>query len=118
MSVIVDCDLVGYKLGRQDDRTELPGLWLKQEEILTLLLIQHMIGQLELGVLGPRLKLPQNRLNDILASQGAVTGMLSQRVKLVHAGKRAFRLKPFQTVAQATLTRKQLSIKHFNRQTG
>lgn len=118
MPVIFDRDLGGYKLAFDDDRTELPGLWFNQEEILALLTIQHMIGQLEPGVLGPKLKPLQHRLNEMMASQGTETHVLSQRVKLVHAGKRTLHLKPFQTVAQATLARKQLSIEHFNRQTG
>jgi predicted DNA-binding transcriptional regulator YafY len=118
MPVIFDRDLGGYKLEFEDNRTELPGLWFNQEEIFALLTIQHMIGQLEPGVLGPKLKPLQNRLNEMMVSQGAETHVLSQRVKLVHAGKRTLNLKPFQTVAQATLARKQLSIEHFNRQTG
>ena len=53
-----------------------------------------------------------------LTAQGLDAQVLAQRVKLVHAGKRTLHLKPFQVVAQATLARKQLSIEHFNRQTG
>jgi predicted DNA-binding transcriptional regulator YafY len=118
MPVIFDRDQGGYRLEQDDGRTELPGLWFNQEEILALLTIQHMIAQLEPGVLGPKLKPLQNRLGDILATQGTQSDVLTERVKLVHAGKRTLHLKPFQTVAQATLARKQLNIEHFNRQTG
>ena len=118
MPVIFDRDQGGYRLAHDDGRTELPGLWFNQEEILALLTIQHMIGQLEPGVLGPKLKPLQSRLSEILATQGTQSGVLTERVKLVHAGKRTLHLKPFQTVAQATLARQQLSIEHFNRQTG
>ena len=118
MPVIFDRDQGGYRLEQDDGRTELPGLWFNHEEILALLTIQHMIAQLEPGVLGPKLKPLQNRLAEILATQGTQSGVLSERVKLVHAGKRTLHLKPFQTVAQATLARKQLTIEHFNRQTG
>jgi predicted DNA-binding transcriptional regulator YafY len=118
MPVIFDRDMGGYRLAHDQARTELPGLWFSQEEVLALLTIQHMIGQLEPGVLGPKLKPLQTRLGEILANAGTQAEVLTERVKLVHAGKRTLHLKPFQTVAQATLARKQLSIEHFNRQTG
>jgi predicted DNA-binding transcriptional regulator YafY len=118
MPVIFDRDKGGYRLERDENRTELPGLWFNQEEILALLTIEHMIVQLEPGVLGPKLKPLQSRLREILAAQGTQASIVAQRVKLVHAGKRTLHLKPFQAVAQATLARKQLTIDHFNRQTG
>jgi predicted DNA-binding transcriptional regulator YafY len=116
--VVFDRDQDGYRLERDDGMTELPGLWFNQEEILALLSIQHMIDQLEPGVLSPKLKPLQSKLSEIMVSQGQDPGLLAQRVKLVHAGKRKLHLKPFQAVALATLNRKQLKIKHFNRQTG
>lgn len=116
--VIFDKELGGYKLELVDSRTELPGLWFSQEEVLALLTIQSMIEKLEPGVLGPKLKPLQSRLNDMLSSQGVDAQVLAQRVKLVHAGKRKLILKQFEAVAQATMNRKQLKIQHFNRQTG
>lgn len=80
--------------------------------------IHHMIGQLEPGVLGPKLVPLQTRLSEILAAQGTEAGVLARRIKLLHAGKRTLPLKAFQTVAQATLSRRKLRISHFNRQTG
>ena len=82
MPVIFDRDQGGYRLAHDDGRTELPGLWFNQEEILALLTIQHMIGQLEPGVLGPKLKPLQSRLSEILATQGTQSGVLTERVKL------------------------------------
>jgi predicted DNA-binding transcriptional regulator YafY len=118
MPVIFDTELGGYRLEKTEARTELPGLWFSQEEILALMTIQNMIGQLEPGVLGPKLRPLQDRLAEILAAQGTEAEVLARRVKLVHAGKRMLPLKAFQIVAQATLARKKLRIKHFNRQSG
>lgn len=116
--VVFDKDLGGYRLELVDSRNELPGLWFSQEEVLALLTIQNMIEQLEPGVLGPKLRPLQSRLNDMLASQGVDAQVLAQRVKLVHAGKRKLKLKRFEVVAQATLNRKKIRIQHFNRQNG
>ncbi|MFZ9550891.1 MAG: helix-turn-helix transcriptional regulator [Hylemonella sp.] len=116
--VVYDKDLGGYRLEQSDSREELPGLWFSQEEMLALLTIQHMIAQLEPGVLGPKLKPLQSRLNEMLASQGVDAQVLAQRVKLVHAGKRKLTLKRFEAVTQATLNRKKIKIQHYNRQNG
>lgn len=116
--VVFDRDLGGYRLDNTDTRQELPGLWFSQDEILALLTIQNMLEQLEPGLLGPKLKPLQQRLDDMLTGQGLSAETLSQRVRLVHAGKRRLKLKCFELVAKATLERKQITISHFNRQTG
>ena len=116
--IAFDRDLGGYKLEQQDGREELPGLWFTQEEVLALLTIQNMIEQLEPSLLGPKLRPLQKRLDDMLTQQGLDAQVLAQRVRLVHAGKRRLKLKAFELVAKATLERKQLSIHHYNRQTG
>ena len=116
--VVFDRDLGGYRLDNTDTRQELPGLWFSQDEILALLTIQNMLEQLEPGLLGPKLKPLQQRLDDMLTGQGLSAETLSQRVRLVHAGKRRLKLKCFELVAKATLERKQIRIQHFNRQTG
>ena len=116
--IVFDRDLGGYRLEKTGGREELPGLWFSQEELLALLTIQHMIGQLEPGILGPKLKPLQQRLDDMLSTQGLDGQTLAQRVRLVHAGKRRMPLKAFEAVAKATLERKQLQVTHFNRQSG
>ncbi len=42
---------------------------------------------------------------------------LSQRVRVVHAGKRNLKLKCFEQIAHSTLHRKQIKVQHYNRQT-
>ena len=116
--IIYDRDLGGYKLENPDALQQLPGLWFSQEEALALMTIQTMIGQLEPGLLGPKLKPLQTRLNKILETQGADAKTLSQRIRVVHAGKRRLPLKSFEIVAKATVDRKQIEIVHLNRQTG
>ena len=116
--VVFDRDLGGYRLDTTDMRQELPGLWFSQDEILALLTIQNMLEQLEPSLLGPKLKPLQQRLDDMLTGQGLSAETLSQRVHLVHAGKRRLKLKCFELIAKATLERKQIRIQHFNRQTG
>lgn len=116
--IVFDRDLNGYRLDTPQDATELPGMWFSQDEMLALMTIQSMIVQLEPGLLGPKLKPFQKRLDDMLASQGLDAATLTQRVRAVHAGKRRLPLTCFETLAKATLERKQVRIEHLNRQTG
>ena len=115
--IVFDRDLGGYRL-EQTNSTELPGMWFSQDEMLALLTIQSMIVQLEPSLLGPKLKPFQLRLDDMLASQGLDAATLTQRVRAVHAGKRRLPLTCFETLAKATLERKQVQVEHLNRQNG
>jgi predicted DNA-binding transcriptional regulator YafY len=54
--ILDDRDLGCYKLENPDALQQLPGLWFSQEEALALMTIQTLIGQLEPGLLGPKLK--------------------------------------------------------------
>ena len=113
-----DRDLGRYVINREAGKQELPGVWFSQEELHALLTIQSMLTQLEPGLLGPKLRPLQSKLNSMIQSRGVEPEVLSQRVRLVHAGKRRLGLQGFETVAKATLERKRLRITHFNRQTG
>ncbi len=115
--VVFDRDLGGYRLDITDTRQELPGLWFSQDEVLALLTIQNMLEQLEPGLLGPKLKPLQKRLDEMLIGQGMSAETLSQRVRVVHAGKRSLKLKCFEQIAHSTLHRKQIKVQHYNRQT-
>ena len=105
-----------YKLQNEDQSYELPGLVFNQRELLALLTIQNMITELEPGLLGPKLQPLQERLTDLLSTQGLDSASLTKRVRAVHAGKRRLELKCFQSLAQATLERKKVRVHHYNRQ--
>ena len=107
-----------YKLHNEEAAYELPGLVFSQKELLALLTIQNMITELEPGLLGPKLQPLQERMADLLASEGLDIASLTKRVRAVHAGKRRLGLKCFQALAQATLERKKVHVHHFNRQRG
>jgi predicted DNA-binding transcriptional regulator YafY len=104
-----------YKLNNTDGTYELPGLMFTHKELLALLTIHNMITELEPGLLGPKLQPLQERLADLLASEGVDASALTKRVRAVHAGKRRLELKSFQVLAEATLERKQLHVTHYNR---
>ena len=116
--IVYDRDLDAYKLINENQAFELPGLMFTQKELLGLMTIQNMIKELEPGLLGPKLQPLQERMADLLTSEGLDSASLTKRVRAVHAGKRRLELKCFQSLAQATLERKKVHIHHYNRQRG
>ena len=105
----------GYRLVNTDQTYELPGLMFTHKELLALLTIQNMMAELEPSLLGPKLQPLQDRLADLLASEGLSIQSLTKRIRAVHAGKRRLQLQSFQSVAQGTLERKKLHVHHYNR---
>jgi predicted DNA-binding transcriptional regulator YafY len=116
-----DRDRAGYILEGGDeagDTIELPGLWFSPAEVLALVTIQQLLGQLELGQLGAKLRPLQQRLQDIMEKNGLTQQDIAQRLRIVHAGKRRMDPAHFEAVAAATMGRKRMRVTHFNRQSG
>jgi predicted DNA-binding transcriptional regulator YafY len=65
-----DRDLGGYVLDQGHTDSELPGLWFNQQEVLALVTLQHLLSQLEPGLLGARLKPLQDRLAQLMEQHG------------------------------------------------
>lgn len=111
-------ELGGYQLAQGHTDSELPGLWFSQEEILALVTIQHLLEQLEPGLLRSRLRPLRARLTQLMDKHGLTSQDVAKRIRLVHAGKRKVVAKSFELVAAATMAGKRLKIWHFNRQNG
>lgn len=114
--IVFDRDFGGYRLEQGHTESELPGLWISQDELLALLTVQKMLTQLEPGLLGPKLKPLQQRLAGMQQKQGLSEAEMARHFWLLYAGKRKVPLKSFQAIAAGTLARKQLSITHQIRQ--
>lgn len=116
-----DRDRGGYMLepGPGHTDSELPGMWFSPEEVLALVTIQQLLTELAPGILGPKLKPLQARLTELMAKNGLLAADVAGRIRITHAaGKRRLKPQAFEAVAAATLGRKQLRVKHFNRATG
>lgn len=113
-----DRDAGGYTLSQGHTDSELPGLWFSQEELLALVTIQHLLEQLEPGLLGAKLKPLKERLNQLMTKYGLSSQDMARRIRIMHAGKRVVQTKSFEAVAAATLARQRLKIWHFSRQNG
>jgi predicted DNA-binding transcriptional regulator YafY len=112
-----DRDLDGYIL-ESDGDVELPGLRFDDQELLALVTIQHLLAELAPGILGPKLRPLQQRLEVLMARHGLAGKDIASRIRLVHAGQRRLKPQHFEAVAAATLARRRLHVRHFNRERG
>lgn len=121
MPIEWDRDSRGYRYAttNSNDKTStLPGLWFNSSEIHALLTMQHLLTSLGNGLLGNHIAPLQTRLRALLDSTDHGAEEVEKRIKLVHATRRILPLHCFETIATATLQRKQLKITHFNRESG
>lgn len=116
--IVFDRALGGYTLEKGHSGSEMPGLWFSEEELLALITVQQLLGQLEPSLLGAKLKPLQSRLEHLMEKSGLASADVAKRIRIVNAGKRKLIAKSFEAIAAATMARKRLKLWHLNRQSG
>ena len=94
----------------------LPGMWLNEKEIFSLLSVIQLLSNLEPdGLIGLQIKPMRERLEQLL-EQGAYTASeIRRRICLIPVGRRQSSSTHFQAIGHALLQRKRLSLRHFGR---
>lgn len=116
--VVFDRDRGGYRLERCDgERSSLPGLWFNASEIQALLAMQHLLRDIEPGILAGHVAPLERRLRLLLGEGGFAPDTVMQRVRLVPLGRRRPAGPFFEVVASAVLARRRLRVTHHNRHT-
>jgi predicted DNA-binding transcriptional regulator YafY len=112
-----DRDRNGYRFGqpRSGPRYSLPGLWFSATEIHALLTMQHLLENLQPGLLTPHVKPLLSRFAAILGAADHSQEEVTRRVRVLHLAARELKLENFSVVATATLNRRRLKIRHYNR---
>lgn len=112
-----DRETNGYRFAkpRAGPRYELPGLWFSAEEIHALLTMQHLLENLQPGLLTPHVKPLLARFSAILGSGDHSQQEISRRVRVLHLAARELKHEHFAVTARATMDRKRLRIRHYNR---
>lgn len=113
-----DREAGGYRLEqsrRGQPAYELPGLWFNASEIHALLMMQHLLEEVQPGLLGPQIAPLQTRLKSLLGSRDDAPEEVARRIRIVHAAKRRTDLRYFEVIATALLKRRRLAIRHWNR---
>jgi predicted DNA-binding transcriptional regulator YafY len=92
--IVWDREGGGYRFGRPDPnapRYELPGLWFNASEVHALLTMQHLLANLEPGILAPHLEGLTARLRDLLDSTDHSLEEIEGRIRILHMTSRACR---------------------------
>lgn len=116
--IIWDREAGGYRFDTPDryaPKHQLPGLWFNASEIHALLMMQHLLEEVQPGLLGPHIAPLLTRLQSLLGSQDNAPGEIARRVRILHAHKRKSELRHFEVIASTLLKRQRLRIRHFNR---
>lgn len=116
-----DRDVGGYRFVQPDRNAPtyaLPGLWFNASEVHALLSMQHLLSNLDAGMLASQIKPLQARLKALLGSADHTAEEVEKRLRIVQATKRTVSSKYFEMIATATLSRRQIKLRHYNRQTG
>lgn len=113
-----DRDARGYRFGKPQagPRYALPGLWFNAAEAQALLMMQHLLADLQPGLLDAQVAPLRARLRAILGAAGHAPEDVERRFKLAHAAKRPAPARHFEVVAAALLERHRLHLRHYNRE--
>ncbi|HEY9380307.1 MAG TPA: WYL domain-containing protein [Burkholderiales bacterium] len=96
-------------------RYQLPGLWFNASEIRALLTMQHMLTDLQPGVLEPHIAPLRARLRSLLDVGDHPADEVERRVRLMRMGARTMALPHFELVANAVLKRQRIHIAYAGR---
>ncbi|MDH5634097.1 MAG: WYL domain-containing protein [Gammaproteobacteria bacterium] len=117
--IVYDRDRGGYRFevkGWQAPQMQLPGLWFNAQEAHALLAMQHLLGQLQPGLLDPYVKPLQNRIRDLLGRGERSTAEIRNRIRILPQGARHVSIAGFEVIANAVLKRRRLHITYHNRE--
>ncbi len=113
-----DRDAGGYRFVQAQPaapKYELPGLWFNPREAQALLTMEHLLENLEPGLLGAQVEPLKERLTSLLEAGDHSADEVRKRIRVIPFGARRHEPKHFQVVASAVLGREKLHLKYWNR---
>jgi len=116
--IVWSAERMAYVLDPGADVAELPGVWFSPGEIYALLEIEHLLEQLEPGLLSRQLDPVRERLGRLLEAGEKGHREIRRRIKVLPMGTRRVNREVFETLSFGLLNRRRLKIRHLRRQTG
>lgn len=116
--IVWDREAGGYRMDgapKAGPKFELPGIWFSASEILALLTMEHLLAQLEPGLLSRHVEPLRERLRTMLESGDHSADEVRRRVRIISLAARKKDLRCFEVIGAALLQRKRLLIQHYNR---
>jgi len=116
--IVWDREAGGYRFGAPDSAArqyELPGLWFNATEVHALLTMQHLLENLQPGLLGPHVAPLLARIRALMDEGDHAPEEVQRRIRILHMGARRVPPRHFESVSSALLSRKRLAISHYSR---
>ncbi|MDZ7662595.1 YafY family protein [Thiohalophilus sp.] len=106
----------GYRYDLADgDRYVLPGLWFNATELHALLTMQHLLSQVQPGLLTPHIEPLMTRLHTLLDSGDHSYEQVRQRIRILPQGRRPVEPRYFEIISSAVLARHRLTVSYYVR---
>jgi predicted DNA-binding transcriptional regulator YafY len=118
--IIWDREARGYRYdgSLEEQSYALPGLWFNSSEIHALLTMEHLLADLQPGLLESHVSPLKTRIKVLLEHGDHSSEEVEKRILIGHIAARAVEPKLFQMLSSALLKRKRLEIYHHNRNQG
>lgn len=118
MPILYDRAQGGYFLDTQtSNRHELPGLWFSAQEAYALLTFYHLLERLQPNLLDGHIAPLKARLQLLLEDKSRHSvDEIRARIRVLPLAARPVTPRYFETLAQATLARRRLSLHYYNRE--
>jgi predicted DNA-binding transcriptional regulator YafY len=94
---------------------ELPGPMYSAREIHALLIMEDLVKQLQPGLLDEHLKPLRERLKLLLGRRDLPSDEIRKRIRILHMASRPSEPRHFRQVSEATLMRRRLHLRYYNR---
>lgn len=114
--IIYDRFNKGYKFDKPNagKKFELPGIWFNESEATALVMMHHLLSNLDQGgLLGPHLAPLMSRIDSILSNGNVSSKELRKRIRVIPVGARKTSLKNFSEIGAALLKRERISITYY-----
>ena len=116
--ILWDRDLGGYRLDADADEQgsfQLPGLWFNESEIRALLIMEHLLENLQPGLLKSHIGPLKQQIRSLLEQGDHSVEEIMDRIRVLPMAARDIQTERFERIASALLGRKRLRITHYSR---
>ena len=115
-SIVFDRSMGGYRFDKPNHgaKIELPGLWFSEKEATALVLMQHLLANLDTdGLLSPHISPLMDIVDGLLGQSKVSAKELRKRIKVFGMSARKKNLENFEEVGVSLLKRQRLHLRYY-----
>ncbi len=116
--IVWDRELRGYRYEPSDKGNpgfSLPGLWFNASEVHALLTMDHLLSNLQPGLLGPHIEPLRQRIHALLEHGDHSAEEIATRIHISQLAERPVDGDVFEAISSALLSRKRIILQHYHR---